>query len=131
MKSLKPLMLAIVALFAAIPMAASATVSWTDYTPSAFSAAQQQGKIIVVDVHASWCPTCRAQQPILDELRKDERLADAVFIRVNFDDDKAFLRAHRVPRQSTIIVFDGGEEKARSIAETNRDRLRAMILGAV
>lgn len=131
MKSLKTLVLAIVALFAVVPMAASAAVSWTDYTPGAFTAAQQQGKIIVVDVHADWCPTCRAQQPILDELRKDERLTDAVFIRVNFDDDKAFLRAHRVPRQSTIIVFDGKEEKARSIAETNRNRLRAMILGAV
>ncbi len=131
MPSFKSLTIAIVALFAAVPMAAYAAVSWTSYSASSFAAAQQQGKIIVVDVHADWCPTCRAQQPILDELRQDERFADAIFVRVNFDDDKAFLRAHRIPRQSTILVFEGREEKARSIAETNRERLRAMILGAI
>lgn len=131
MKNIKSLILAIVALFAVVPMAASAAVGWSNYSASSFSAAQEQGKTIIVDVYADWCPTCRAQAPILDELRKDERLADAVFIRVNYDDDKAFLRAHRIPRQSTILVFEGGEEKARSIAETNRDRLRTMIIGAL
>ncbi len=131
MTRFKSLTIAIIALIAAVPMAAHAAVAWTNYSASSFAAAQEQGKIIVVDVHAEWCPTCRAQQPILDELRKDERLAGAIFVRVNFDDDKAFLRAHRIPRQSTIIVFQGGEEKARSIAETNRERLRAMVLGAL
>lgn len=130
MKFLKTLMLAITALFV-MPAAANAQAAMTEYSASEFRAAQEEGRTIVVDVHASWCPTCRAQAPIINELRSDPRLADALFVRVNFDDDRAFLRAHRVSRQSTILVFNGAEEKGRSIAETNRDRLRAFVLGNI
>lgn len=128
MKSLKVLLLTIAALFAAIPLAASAQIAVTPYSASTFEAAQREGRTIVVNVHADWCPTCRAQAPILAELRGDARLAGALFVQVDFDRDRDFLRAHRIPRQSTILVFDGAEEKGRSIAETNRSRLRAFVL---
>ena len=51
--------------------------------------------------------------------------------RVDFDKQKAFLRAHRIPRQSTVLVFKGRKEIARSIAQTDRNRLRAVVLGAL
>jgi thiol-disulfide isomerase/thioredoxin len=107
------------------------TGGWQAYDAKAFAAAQAAGKTIVVDVHADWCPTCRTQAPILEELRKERANDKVVFIRVDFDTDKAFLKAHRVPRQSTVLVFRGSRELARSIAETDRTRLRAVILGAL
>ena len=130
MHTIRSFVLAIAALFL-LPTAANAQAAWSDYSASEFRAAQQQGRTIIVDVHADWCPTCRAQAPILNELRSDPRLADALFVRVDFDSDRTFLRTHRIPRQSTILVFDGAEEKGRSIAETNRGRLRAFILGNI
>ena len=118
--------------FAATQLTAKdAPQGWVQYSPQAFAAAQASGDPVVVDVYAPWCPTCRAQAPILDELRQDDRLANATFIKVNFDKNKAFLRAHRIPRQSTILVFRGETEVARSIAETNRTRLRGVVLGAI
>jgi len=45
-----------------------------DYTPAAFEAAQKAGKSILVEIHATWCPTCKAQAPILSELEKDQKL---------------------------------------------------------
>lgn len=110
---------------------ATAQQGWSGYSASSFAAAQAAGETIVVDVHADWCPTCRAQQPILNEIRSDKRAADVRFIKVDFDEDKAFLRAHKVPRQSTIIVFKGEREVARSIAETNRTRLRKLVFDAI
>ena len=86
-----------------------------------------KGKTIVVDIYADWCPTCRAQAPILEELRAERQSDDVLFVKVNFDDEKAFLREHRVPRQSTVLVFNGTTEVARSIAETNRTRLRSVV----
>ena len=38
------------------------------YTPKAFDAAQAAGKPILVEVHAPWCPTCKAQQSVLEIL---------------------------------------------------------------
>lgn len=86
---------------------ATAAADWQDYSEQRFSQAQEAGKTIIVDVWADWCPTCKAQQPTLRELAGEERLRDVVFIRVDFDKDKDFLREHRIPRQSTILVFDG------------------------
>lgn len=104
---------------------------WEKYSAASFKAAQQKGDTIVVDVYATWCPTCRAQAPILDELRKDTRLKNVRFMKVNFDKDKSFLRAHRIPRQSTVVVFKGTTESGRSIAQTNRSKLRGFVLSSI
>lgn len=111
--------------------AQASAANWSTYDEAEFMMAQKKGKTIVVDVYADWCPTCRAQAPILDELRTEKQSADVLFVKVNFDDEKAFLRANRIPRQSTVLVFKGTDEVARSIAETNRTRLRRVVLGAL
>lgn len=111
--------------------AQGSAAGWTTYDEAEFMMAQKKGKTIVVDVYADWCPTCRAQAPILEELRSEEQSGDVLFVKVNFDDEKAFLRANRIPRQSTVLVFKGMDEVARSIAETNRTRLRGVVLGAL
>lgn len=111
--------------------AAEAANRWVDYSPERFAEAQEAGKTTLVDVTADWCPTCKAQHPILEELATDERLKDVVFVRVDFDTHKNFLRQHRIPRQSTIVIFDGHEEVGRSVAETNRERLRGFVMQAI
>ncbi len=111
--------------------AQASTAGWQAYDEAEFVMAQEKGKTIVVDIYADWCPTCRAQAPILDELRQERASGDVLFVKVNFDEEKAFLRAHRVPRQSTVLVFNGTAETTRSIAETNRARLRSVVLGAL
>ena len=90
-----------------------------------------KGKTIVVDVYADWCPTCRAQAPILDELRVEKQSSDVVFVKVNYDEHKDFLRQNRIARQSTVLVFKGMDEVARSIAQTNRAQLRKVVLDAL
>lgn len=128
LKAIRSLLAFIAAIFAAPVMAAPV---WQDYNPAAFSRAQEAGKIIVVDVHAVWCPTCKAQAPTLDALRQDAQLKDAVFFKVDFDKEKAFLREHRIPRQSTVLVFRGKEETARSIAESRPRQLREAVLAGL
>lgn len=107
------------------------TAGWEIYDETEFMMAQGKGKTIIVDVYADWCPTCRAQAPILEELRQERQSGDVLFVKVDFDEEKDFLRQHRIPRQSTVLVFRGEDEVARSIAETNRDRLRSVILNAI
>lgn len=111
---------------------APAAQGWVPYTPEAFTAAQTAGKTILVDVHADWCPTCQRQGPILAELLANEpALADVVALKVDFDRDKGFLEQHRVLQQSTILVFQGLEETARSIGETRPTRLRETIMAGL
>ena len=45
------------------------------FDPASFDAAQKSGKPILVAIHASWCPTCKAQKPILSELMAEPKCA--------------------------------------------------------
>jgi thiol:disulfide interchange protein len=126
---LRALLLGFAALILSQP--AMAATPWIEYTPERFARVQAAGETILVDVHADWCPTCKAQGPILERLRQDKRLGHTVFMRVDFDAEKAFLRAHRIPRQSTILVFRGRTETGRSIAETDPARLRSFVFKSV
>jgi thiol-disulfide isomerase/thioredoxin len=88
------------------------------FTPEAFAAAQGAGKPIVVHVYAPWCPTCQAQEPIVQKLESDPKFAGVEAFRVDFDSQKEALKALKANRQSTIIVFKGEREVGRSVGET-------------
>lgn len=90
-----------------------------------FAQAQESGKSILVDVKAPWCPTCAAQQPIIDGIERGEpRL---VVFDVDFDTAKDVLRRFNVGMQSTLIVFKGKSEVGRSTGQTDPAVIRALI----
>ncbi len=101
------------------------------YDRQAFTAAQDAGKSIVVFVTASWCPNCRKQQPVVDELSKDKAFADEVVFVIDYDADKAALRDFNVRMQSTLIAFKGKTERMRSTAVTNPEAIRALFQSAL
>lgn len=126
---LRRIFVAVILLSAASP--ALAAFSWQPYTEQSFVAEQEAGKVILVAVHADWCPTCRAQGPILESLMAEPAMAEVVPVRVNFDQDKDFLAAHQIQQQSTILIFKGSTEVARTVGETDAGRLQAFVADAV
>jgi len=101
------------------------------YNKQAFLDAQAAGKPIVVFVTASWCPNCRKQQPIVDELSRDNTFADAVVFVIDYDSSKDALRDLNVQMQSTLIAFKGRTERMRSTAVTDPVAVRALFQSAL
>jgi thioredoxin 1 len=89
------------------------------FTRQAFQAAQSTGKSILVEIHASWCPTCQAQKPILGKLFADPKFKNLAVFRVDFDSQKDEVRNFKARIQSTLITFKGTTEIARSVGDTN------------
>ena len=81
----------LVALVLSMPIVTSAGPV-AKYSKQALEQAQDAGKPVIVFVTASWCPNCRAQQPIVDTLTKDPAFSEAVLFVVDFDSDKQALR---------------------------------------
>jgi len=48
------------------------------FDAASFEAAQQRGARILVDISATWCPTCKAQEPIIDSLAERSANKDLV-----------------------------------------------------
>lgn len=86
---------------------------------ASFSAAQNRGAPILVEITAPWCPTCRAQKPILAELGNRPAHKDLVIFALDFDSQKQDLRKFNAQSQSTLIAFRGAVETARSVGDTN------------
>ena len=103
---------------------------FSNFTNEAFTAAQKDGKRVLVDVWASWCPTCKAQGDILKGLLDAPENKDVVMFRVNFDTQLDVLKAFKVQSQSTLIMFKGGKETARSVGDTDPGRIARLVNSA-
>lgn len=97
------------------------------FTTAEFQAAQSAGQPILVDVHAGWCPVCRRQAPILEQLANEPVNRNLVVFRLDFDKQKAEQRPLRVTRQSTLIAFRGERETGRSVGETDAGKISDLI----
>ncbi len=89
------------------------------------------GKPVAVVFHADWCPTCRAQAPLLKELTQTPELKDLTLFVANFDTEKTLRKSLGVTTQSTVVVFKDGKERARSTGDTRQDSLAALLRHAV
>ena len=97
------------------------------YDAKTFEAAQAAGKPVLIEIHADWCPTCKAQLPILNKLSAEGRYAPIERMRVDFDSQKALVKVFKANMQSTLVLFKGKMEVARSVAVTDPAAIQAML----
>lgn len=97
------------------------------YTRQAFEDAQKAGKPILVEITASWCPTCKAQKQVLGHLLPAAEHANLIVFEVDFDSQKDVVRAFGARMQSTLITFKGATEVGRLVGETRADAIKQLL----
>lgn len=97
------------------------------FETAAFEAAKSAGKSVVVDVTASWCSTCQAQQRIIGELAKKPEFADVLVLQVDVDTQKEEMRSLGAQNRSTLIAFNGVKETKRTVGDTNAKSVEALF----
>ena len=116
------------ALMFSVPARAAETVP---YTAAAFDTAQKAGRPMLVEIHAPWCPTCKAQAPILSDIKKGKNYDKMLVLRVDFDTQKDAVKRLNAQMQSTLIAFKGGQETGRSVGDTNPITIAALVAKAI
>jgi thioredoxin 1 len=127
MLRLRFLLLAIVASVTLLGSPPASAAEWKSFDTASFAAAKKEGKPILVDIFAVWCPTCRAQNPILTQLTREPKYKDMVVFKVDFDTKKDDVRALKAQSQSTLIAFNGETEKGRTVGDTNPASIAALL----
>jgi thioredoxin 1 len=124
----------VAALVAAGRFASAWASTAVPFSPDAFRAAQASGSPILVEIHADWCPTCKAQSPtckaqspILDKLTANPKFKDLKIFRVDFDAMKPVVKQFGAQMQSTLIVFKGAAEQGRSVGDTREASIAALL----
>jgi thioredoxin 1 len=97
------------------------------FTQAAFDQDQAAGDPILVAIHAKWCPTCAAQKPIIQEIAAEGATKNLRVLLVDFDTQKDIVRELGATMQSTIVVFHGKQEMARTVGDTDVDSIRATV----
>lgn len=101
------------------------------FTLAAFEAAKTAGKPIIIEFHATWCPTCKAQAPVVESLAAQAEFNSFVVLRVDYDSQKDVRRSFDVRRQSTLIVYKGDREVGREVGITNEESIAELMRKAI
>lgn len=97
------------------------------FDANAFQAAQELGKPILVEISANWCPNCRAQRPIIDSILSESKYLNVTRFRIDFDIHQSAAKEFNVRFLSTLVLFKGKTEVARSEGELDKEKIRSML----
>jgi len=88
------------------------------YTAEALAQAQTANKPVAIHFHADWCPTCRAQEKVLNSLKTESGLDMTVLV-ANYDTEKDLKKRFNVRAQSTMVMLHGQQERERLVGTTS------------
>jgi len=101
------------------------------FNPATLDRLLADGQPVAVDFHADWCPTCRAQAPIIRQLLSTPEFKNLIILVADYDTELALRKSLNVAKQSTLVVFRHGKEVARSTGDTSREGLAALLRQAI
>jgi thioredoxin 1 len=85
-------------------------------------------KTVLVEFGATWCGPCRALAPVVQALA-EERAESLEVGEVDVDASPSLATRFGVRGVPTLLVFEGGKERARHVGVTSRAKLAEMIDG--
>lgn len=92
--------------------------------------AQKAGKSVLVHITAPWCPTCKAQKPVVDEILAKPEFKDTLLLDLDFDSGLQDVKALNARSQSTLIAYKGETETGRLVGVTKAADIEALIKSA-
>ena len=77
--------------------------AYQTFSQGAYEKALADGKTVILDFHADWCPTCVANKKIIEAEFEANLDTNLVGFQVNYDTEREMKRAFNVTIQGMII----------------------------
>jgi len=98
------------------------------YEKGKYDQSVADGKVVLLDFSANWCPTCRIEDPKIAAAVSELNNPNLVAYLVHFnddetnDEDKAIARDFGVTYQYTKVIVKDGEQVLKSLEPWNKER---------
>lgn len=86
----------------------------------------QADKPVMVDFFATWCGPCKRLAPVIDELT-GELAGKAEVYKLDIDQSPDVAARYKVNSVPTIMVFEGGQVKAKTVGAVPKQQLLQML----
>ncbi|MDX1957231.1 MAG: thioredoxin family protein [Leptospiraceae bacterium] len=94
-----------------------------EFSKESFAKAKSEGKTIVLDVYAWWCPVCNIQKSRLDSILNEEKMfKDFVYYKIN-NSDSLSKQELDVTSRGTLIIYKGQTEVNRLVLEADKEKI--------
>lgn len=117
----------VMSLFVLLFSVTASAANFEAFTESRFNELKASQQPFVVDVFATWCPTCKKQSKVMKSYFAKNKSSKLIVLKVNYDDQKPWVKFFKAPRQSTLVFYNQGKEVSRVIAQTNQNMLFTLM----
>jgi len=114
-----------ITIFLFICLSANAVEKKTNFSEEIFEDAKASGKTVVVNSYEVWCGTCGKQTKILDQAEKEFK--DIVFLSYEQSKNKDIAQKLGIKFWTTIVVYQGKNEVARVVGQTDKKIIYSAI----
>lgn len=97
------------------------------YDAAAFAKAQSRGQVNAIQFHSGWCPICVMQERGIAALKEDRALDKVVVFQADFLKEEEIRRRFSVTSFSTLVIFRGTQERARTTGDFQAAKLRDLF----
>ena len=97
------------------------------FTAAALHAAQAQGRPVLVDVAAWWCPVCKSQNAKVKRITAAPRFNNLLILRLDYDKQKNEWKALGASKQATLIGYKGRQEVGRIAFQTDENLIADLL----
>jgi len=118
----------LLALLTALPAFALDVVP---YDADGFARARGEGRVTAIQFHSGWCPICVMQERGVKALQDDKSLARVTVFQADYFKEEALRKRFNVASFSTLVVFRGEQERARTTGDFRAEQLRQLFAKAL
>lgn len=123
-----PRLSSLIALLLAFPALALDIVP---YEATGFARAQHEGGITAIQFHSGWCPVCVMQERGVKSLKDDKSLDRVTVFQADYFREEALRKRFNVSSFSTLVVFRGDQERARTTGDFRAEQLKRLFARAL
>jgi thiol-disulfide isomerase/thioredoxin len=102
----------------AVAAAGTARAGEQPFDAARFAQDNAAGRSAIVYFHATWCPVCKIQQPIVQRLSARPEMRGVTIYIADYDKEVVLKQQMKITQQSTFVIFKGGREVTRATGQT-------------